>query len=68
MTNMVYALLSARALDQDRAELGLSPHVEDKARKDMARNREGLDDWLNEPVGKQAVGERALIRELGGAA
>lgn len=66
--NVVYALLAERADAADRAELLLSPDVKDEARRDLGRNREELDAWLAAPTGRQAAGEAALIRELGGAA
>ena len=60
--------MAERALEADRAELLLSAHVKDDARKDMARNRDELDAWLLAPMGRQAAAEQALVKELGGAA
>lgn len=65
---MVYALLAERAEADDRAELTLSPHVNEKHVQDVARNRAELDVLLYQPIGKQAAGDAALLRELGGVA
>lgn len=63
-----YAVQVERALAADHAELVLSAHAKDEARKDMARNREELDAWLLSPMGDLAVAEKRLVQELGGAA
>lgn len=68
LLNTVYALLAERAVAVDLAELVLSPHVADKERPNMARNRDELDVMLGQPIGKQAEAESALLRSLGGAA
>lgn len=46
----------------------LSPNVKEDVRDDLARNREELDAWLSQPIGKQLLAEQALMRELGGVA
>lgn len=58
-----------RARADDRAELILSGSelLKKEAREEMARNREELDAWLSQPMGRQALGEQALLRELGAA-
>lgn len=65
MINLAYAVLVERALADDRAELVLSAHASQEKREVMARNREELDAWLAAPMGRQAAGESALLRELG---
>jgi hypothetical protein len=68
LANLVYAVLAERADADDRAELARWAYVTDADRPELCRNRDRLDEWLSEPTGLQAVGEAALLRELGGAA
>jgi hypothetical protein len=62
--NAAYAYLAARADEGDRAELGLMPHVNEDAGKDLCGNRAALDEWLLAPLAEEAAREQAVLEYL----
>lgn len=64
----MYALLAERADARDNAEVPLLAHADQDQRAGLCRHRADLDEWLAAPTGREATGEQALLRELGGVA
>jgi hypothetical protein len=59
-------VLTEKADAIDRAEIAVQPHASDEARKSWVTHREQLDGWLDEPMGRRAEADAALLRALRG--
>jgi hypothetical protein len=67
LCNTVYALLAERADALDLAEVSLyAADFKKEDREALCGHRESLDRWLDEPMGRQAEAEAALLRALRG--
>jgi hypothetical protein len=63
LLNLAYVLLAGR---MDAADMALVAAGADMTARDASR-RDAFDAWLLEPVGREAEGEKALLRFLGAA-